>query len=88
LSEDPSIESYGERKAQLRQQVAAAGPDATAIFLADKLARLQASHRARSRIEPQKLEHYRATLDVLSRAHPQAPFIAEVSEALAVAGSE
>lgn len=42
LSEDASIETYAARKAHLRRQVADAGADAAAIFLADKLARLQA----------------------------------------------
>lgn len=82
LTEDADLESYPVRKAHLRQQVADAGPDAAAIFLADKLARLQALERSGSPIDPQKLAHYRATLDVLSRAHPGAPFIPEVSDAL------
>lgn len=83
LSEDPSIEPYAERKARLRQQVADAGPEAAAIFLADKLARLQALERTGSSIEPEKLAHYRATLELLSRAHPGAPFVEEVRAALA-----
>jgi hypothetical protein len=37
LTEDESIESFTERKAALREQVESAGPDALAIFAADKL---------------------------------------------------
>ena len=37
LTEDDRIEAYEERKAALRDQVAAAGPDAAAVFAADKL---------------------------------------------------
>lgn len=85
VSEDASIESYAERKAHLRQQVADGGPDAAAIFLADKLARLQAAERSGAEIEPQKLEHYRATLKLLSGAYPGAPFIPEVARALGAA---
>ena len=83
LSEDPSIEPYAERKASLRQQVADAGPEAATIFLADKLARLQALERTGSSIEPEKLAHYRATLELLSRVHPGAPFVDEARAALA-----
>lgn len=37
LSEDPTIESFGERKAALRAQVAAGGGRALTVFAADKL---------------------------------------------------
>jgi (p)ppGpp synthase/HD superfamily hydrolase len=82
LTEDASIEPYAERKAHLRQQVVDGGHDAAVIFLADKLARLRAAVRKGAAIEPAKLGHYRATLDILSRAYPQAPFIPEVDQAL------
>jgi guanosine-3',5'-bis(diphosphate) 3'-pyrophosphohydrolase len=36
LSEDPTIPDYEERKKEHRERVAAAGPDAQAIFTADK----------------------------------------------------
>jgi (p)ppGpp synthase/HD superfamily hydrolase len=85
LTEDASIEPYAERKAQLRQQVTSGGPDAAAVFLADKLARLQALNRSGDAIAHSKLEHYRATLELLARAYPQAPLIPEVSRALAEA---
>ena len=85
LSEDASIEPYAERKAHLREQVADGGPDAATVFLADKLARLQALEQTGAQLEPQKLEHYRATLELLSRTYPGAPFIPEVARALGAA---
>lgn len=36
LTEDPAIEDYEERKREHRERVAAAGPEARAIFAADK----------------------------------------------------
>jgi hypothetical protein len=38
LTEDPAIPNYEERKAEHRERVAAAGPQAQAIFAADKAA--------------------------------------------------
>lgn len=37
VSEDPTIESFGDRKAALREQVRAAGGRALTVFAADKL---------------------------------------------------
>ncbi len=41
LTDDPSIESWAERKDELRRRVEAAGADAGAIYLADKIANLR-----------------------------------------------
>jgi (p)ppGpp synthase/HD superfamily hydrolase len=83
LSEDEAVEDYTERKALLRAQVAAAGEGAALVFLADKLARMNAlGEAAADRIGPGTLEHYRETLAVLSRAYPDLPFIAELRHAL------
>lgn len=62
LTQDTAIPRYRDRKAALRDQVVAAGPDAADISLADKLAKL------RPREEPprrRKMQHYRATLDLV-----------------------
>ena len=83
LSEDASIEDYAERKAHLREQVARGGADAALIFLADKLARLNALGGPVSALPALKLEHYRRTLELLSRAHPELPFIEELALRLA-----
>ena len=45
LTEDPSIESYDERKVALRAQVRASGSRAIAVFAADKLSAIRGLHR-------------------------------------------
>ena len=82
LTEDESIDAYADRKAQLRQQVAVAGERAATIFLADKLARLQALEATGQGLAPARLAHYRETVALLFRAYPDLPFIAEVRHAL------
>jgi guanosine-3',5'-bis(diphosphate) 3'-pyrophosphohydrolase len=83
LSEDEGIEDYAQRKSLLRAQVAAAGEGAALVFLADKLARMNAlGEDAVERIEPAKLEHYRATLAKLSGVYSDLPFVAELRHAL------
>jgi (p)ppGpp synthase/HD superfamily hydrolase len=83
VSEDPSIDDYGERKAQLRARVDAAGEDAALIFLADKLAQLQALESPAATMAPGKLDHYRKTLALLRQSYPDLPFIDELSRRLA-----
>jgi (p)ppGpp synthase/HD superfamily hydrolase len=41
MTEDPTIEDFQERKAGLRQQIADFGPDATAVYAADKVAKVR-----------------------------------------------
>jgi len=74
VTENGNIADYGERKAALRAQVAAAGRDACAIYAADKVAKVR-ELRARATHFPhvllgRKLAHYRASLETLQgRAH-------------------
>lgn len=82
LSEDPDIADFGERKAKLRAQVAHAGEDAAVIFMADKLASLQAIEKSGGSIGAAKLEHYCATLTLLSSAYPHLPFSGRVRRLL------
>ncbi len=75
VSEDPSIEDYGARKAALRERARAGGIAARAVYAADKIAktrelRSQAAHRPVRARGPQnrlKLEHYEASLAMLRR---------------------
>ncbi len=46
LTEDMEIQSYEERKRELRQLVAAAGPDAWMVFAADKISNVEVLRRA------------------------------------------
>jgi (p)ppGpp synthase/HD superfamily hydrolase len=59
LTHDPSIRKYQARKAALRQQIVDAGPDAAAVSLADKAAKLRS---VASRPARRKLRHYREAL--------------------------
>ena len=82
LSEDPAIESYVQRKRHLRLQVARAGEDAAMIFLADKLASLNALGAAVQKLPGPKLAHYRHTVALLSRCYPTLPFVVELQAIL------
>jgi len=74
VSEDPSIAGYAERKAALRAQVAAAGPDAQSVYLADKVAKARELRAKASRSESpldepdlqRRLEHYELSFEALS----------------------
>jgi (p)ppGpp synthase/HD superfamily hydrolase len=76
LTEDPGIAGYDERKAALRDAIAAAGDDALSVFAADKLAqarelRVAAVADAMSAREAaSKRAHYLASLELLERRLP------------------
>ena len=84
VSEDPGIADYDERKAALRDQVAAAGPDAQVVFAADKLAkarelRAQAAHPDAHLDDPElrrRLEHYEDCLRMLQDVQPELAMVA------------
>jgi (p)ppGpp synthase/HD superfamily hydrolase len=73
VSEDPGVGDPVARKARLRQQVASAGPEAAAIFAADKLSKVReirilaaceggSTHDRATRM---KLKHYAASRAML-----------------------
>jgi (p)ppGpp synthase/HD superfamily hydrolase len=71
VSDDPSIEDDAERKAALRRQVAAADDEAAAVFAADKVSkarelRVRLGHGNEQEGDPGKLEHYEASLEMLT----------------------
>jgi len=75
VSDDPSIEDGAERKAALRRQVAASGTEASVIFAADKVSKVRELRQRRSRGEAGeddrlKLDHYRASLEMLDGLMP------------------
>jgi hypothetical protein len=75
VSDDPSIENADEQKAALRRQVAEAGEYAGAIFAADKISRvrelrLRLSQGGLGEGDRSKLDHYRASLEMLSGLLP------------------
>lgn len=80
MTEDPEIESYAERKAALRRQIAAFGEEATAIYAADKVCKVR-ELRAQAGRDPdllqgppddirRRLEHYIESLAMLEEANP------------------
>ena len=75
VSDDPSIEDGVERKAALRRQVAASGTEAGVIFAADKVSKTRElrEHIRRgeaSEADRLKLDHYRASLEMLDGLMP------------------
>jgi (p)ppGpp synthase/HD superfamily hydrolase len=78
LSDDAAIEDYAERKAGLRAQVEAAGPEAAAIYAADKVAKARELRATLTRTPEdgesaairRRLEHYEESLAMLDRALP------------------
>ncbi|HEX3976764.1 MAG TPA: HD domain-containing protein [Solirubrobacteraceae bacterium] len=87
LTEDPTIKGFAARKTALREQIAAAGPDATSIYAADKVTKvrelrarmaadldlLRSNERDRAR-----LEHYRESLVMLEEATPGHPVVRQL----------
>lgn len=92
LTEDDRIEAYEERKAALRDQVAAAGSDAAAVFAADKLSSARNIRRVVSRpgngLEDlaadlrRKFSHYEHSLVMLEGVVPKLVLMRDLREEL------
>jgi (p)ppGpp synthase/HD superfamily hydrolase len=93
LTDDESIESYRERKAEHRERVAAAEGDAHAIYGADKLTNvktLRAAYEDEGEAVREefkvpielKLEIWEADLALLREKGPEVPFLDELDEEL------
>lgn len=86
VSEPAQIEDYVERKAALRNQVAGAGPEAQAVYTADKLAKVRELRALAARLhlsldEPQvrrRLEHYERSLTMLEMTLPGMPMVEQL----------
>jgi (p)ppGpp synthase/HD superfamily hydrolase len=75
VSDDPTIEDAGARKAALRRQVAGSDPLAAVIFAADKVSkaremRLRRAARQFQDSDDATAEHYRESLEMLEEAIP------------------
>jgi (p)ppGpp synthase/HD superfamily hydrolase len=88
MTEDPGIESYEERKAALRHQIADFGEDAAAIYAADKVAKVR-ELRAHANRDPEllqsdreevqpRLEHYVESLAMLEQATREHPLVQQL----------
>lgn len=60
LTEDPAIEDWEERKSMLRDAIAAYGPDAAAICVADKLANLHDWRLVYAEVGERSVEFFKA----------------------------
>ena len=92
LTEDDRIEAYEERKAALRDQVAAAGRDAAVVFAADKLSSARNIRRVVNGGEPRlediapdlrrKFDHYEHSLVMLEGVVPDLTLVQDLREEL------
>jgi guanosine-3',5'-bis(diphosphate) 3'-pyrophosphohydrolase len=64
LTEDETIEDYEERKKEHRSRVAGSGPDATAIFAADKLTNVAMLREAYALVGEDVSEELEVSLDL------------------------
>jgi (p)ppGpp synthase/HD superfamily hydrolase len=98
LTEDDGIDSYEARKAALRDQVATAGPEAAAVFAADKVSSARNIRRvvnersdALEHMAPDlrhKFSHYEQSLGMLERIVPRLDLVRELRQELNALGSE
>ena len=77
VSEDPEISGYVRRKAALREQVAAAGPEALMVFAADKISKVREIASSRS-VARRRLTHYRRCLELLERLLSDSPLVTQL----------
>jgi (p)ppGpp synthase/HD superfamily hydrolase len=94
LTDDPKIEPYERRKEEQRRQVERAGPDALAIYAADKLTNIGALRRAYAAKGEAvsdglkaplnvKVTIWEADLDLLLNATPGLPLLSDLENQLA-----
>lgn len=94
VSEDKRIGGYAKRKAALRRQVAAAGPEALMVFAADKISKvrelsLEPNRREQSTAsatapaaKQRRLAHYRRCLELLERLLSESPLVGQLRSEL------
>jgi (p)ppGpp synthase/HD superfamily hydrolase len=86
LSEDPAIQSFEERKAALRDQVATAGVRAVTVFAADKLSDIAGLRRgieASRKVAEARMgasvasmaSHYRDSVQMIAAVRPGSAFL-------------
>jgi (p)ppGpp synthase/HD superfamily hydrolase len=82
LTEEESIDDYGERKEEARCRARDAGRDAALLFVADKLSNARRMRRGQKKPESRKLGHYARTLATMSAAYPDLPLLDELDAEL------
>ncbi len=83
VSEDREIPTYARRKAALRAQVAAAGPEAMLVFAADKVSKVRELSLPGAPAQPpqRRMRHYRRCLELLER-QLNSPLVAQLRSEL------
>ena len=84
VSEDSEIPTYARRKAALREQVAAAGPEALMVFAADKVSKVRELSLEASSPKPsqRRMTHYRRCLELLERLLTDSPLVMQLRSEL------
>ena len=82
LTEDESISGYAERKREHRRRACAAGREASAIFVADKLSNARRMRRAKKEPKARKVAHYGATLELMRSERPDLPMLDKLDREL------
>jgi myo-inositol-1(or 4)-monophosphatase len=99
LSDDESIEDWRQRKTEHRGRVENSGRDALAIYGADKLTNVKALRRAYAEQGEavaeelkvsldDKLDAWRADLEILRERAPELPFLDELESELALMNAD
>jgi (p)ppGpp synthase/HD superfamily hydrolase len=70
MTEDESISGYTARKQEHRERACAAGPEASLIFVADKLSNARRMGRAQKSPDARKIGHYASTLELMRETQP------------------
>ena len=88
MTEDETIADFAARKTALRQQIADFGPEATAVYAADKVAKVRElrsrATRGENVLDPErsdaraKVEHYLASLAMLEQTTPEHPLVRQL----------
>ena len=82
MTEDESIDSYVDRKAEHRLRVLEAGSGPACIYAADKLARVRSYAASGAAVEDRRLDHYWDTLQLFAARRPELPFLSELAAEL------
>ena len=84
VSEDSEIPTYARRKAALREQVAAAGPEALMVFAADKVSKVRELSLEASSPKPsqRRMTHYRRCLELHERLLTDSPLVMQLRSEL------
>ena len=86
VTEDEHLDGYATRKAALRRQAEAAGPEAMTVFAADKVSKVRelpvdrpgSEAETVSRTRHRRLAHYRHCLEMLERHLADSPLVRQL----------